>query len=441
MTKPTARRVAYQALTRIQRSKSFSNLMIDPLLEESGLKGQDRDFAAQLFWGVLETRVTLDFVLKRYCNRPLDRLDRSVLTVLRMGLYELYYLNTSDFAAVNEAVSLIKSVGKRSAAGFINAVLRQFVRDHKEISFPDQKTDLAGFLSIRYACPKPLTSHLLADYGAQMTEAFLSSQLGKPPLTVRVNTTKTTDDALISRLSEEGVTAKPQPLSHCLILHGKRVFATASFEQGLFHVQDAASQLCAQVAVSFAPKTVLDVCAAPGGKAFTIAQQTGAQVIACDLHTSRVRLIEEGARRLGLSGIQTIASDARTLCLRQQVDLVLCDVPCSGFGVIRRKPEIKEKSPKEVAGLPRVQFEIVTACARHLRPGGILLYATCTLNRAENERVVERFLEENRSFVPQPLPKWVQQFAPSATFCATLFPMVLNCDGFFLAALRKERER
>lgn len=441
MTDQTARELALSALLKMDKQGAYSNLAFDGLLAQSSLSPRDRDLAARLFYGVLETKITLDYLIAGRSTMKFEKLSPDVRNILRLGLYQVLYLDLEDFAAVNESVNLVKARGKKSAAGFVNAILRGFIRDGKKIELPEDPDER---LCVAYSCPVWLVKSFAAEYGRKETEEILKSQLGRPPLTLRVNPLKTTAEQLCVQLEREGCRARPCPaLENCVEVQGGGTLTkTKAFEQGLFHTQDISSQLCARTVASFSPFSVLDVCAAPGGKTFTIAQELGGEAIvtACDLHQKRVGLIEQGARRLGLSCVTAVQSDAsKPNQSFGQFDAVLCDVPCSGFGVIRRKPEIKYKPQESLAGLPAIQENILQVSSAYVKAGGVLVYSTCTLAKRENEAVVDAFLQNNPDFAPASLPDFIQKYDPNADFRITFLPEMLNSDGFFLAVLQKMR--
>lgn len=437
MVLKNARAVVYDALFRLEKDRSYSNLILDASLKKSALSGQDKGFASRLFYGVIERKLTLDYIVSCYSRQPLERLHLGVRVVLWMGLYQLLYLDTPDSAAVNESVKLVSSI-KPGAKGFVNAVLRQFIRDGKAISYPDEPLRR---LSIQYSCPEWLVEQYQRDYGAKRMKGILESSLLPPPITLRVNPLKSSGEELAVRLMEEGIETLPvSGMPYCLAVVKGNPVESRAFTEGLFHVQDIASQLCAFVAASSSPKRLFDLCAAPGGKSFTIAEEIslqGGTVFSFDLHPQRVRLIENGAKRLGLTGVvsASVADASVYFAELGQADCVLCDVPCSGLGVIRRKPEIKYKPMADLKNLPLIQLNILENASNYVVPGGVLVYSTCSLSKLENEQVVETFLKKNPSFVPELLPEL--PFLEQRGFQATFFPVPDGPDGFYLALMKR----
>lgn len=441
MENDNMRKFVLQALFRVNQKGAYSNLALDSIIKKHKLTGRDKDFVTRLFLGVLERRLTLDYVLEMYSNRPLSKLSPTVLDAMRMGLYELVFMNTDHFAAVYETTELVKRSRNAKAAGLVNAVLRAFLRAGGKICWPQREENTVKYFSVCYSCPCWLVESLIADYGEEHAERFLKHQFGSPPLTVRVNTRKTSDAALLDLFKEENINAQPTPLPHCIDIKSGNPIGTKMFEEGLFHVQDAASQLCSLAAAALAKDTILDMCAAPGGKTFTMAQKDGVYVTSCDLYPSRVKMLQQGAERLGLlSNVCIHLQDAlQNTGDSQQYSLVLCDAPCSGLGVIRRKPEIKYKQPETILSLPQTQKAFLDKAAERVQHNGILIYSTCTLRQAENLDVVQTFLDDHKEFCLQQLPEFVWEFCMNLSGTATLFPNRLNCDGFFFAALRKEK--
>ena len=445
MREKTARRTAWELLLKTEQDGAFSNLALDAALTKANLEQRDKSFVSALYYGVLERKITLDFVVSSYSDRPVNKISIDILCVLRLGLYQLLYMNTvPDSAAVNESVKLTENIGKKSAKGFVNAVLRHFIRDGKKISYPDREQKNVSFLSVYYSCPEWLVKQWLNDYGLSRTEQILSASLGRPPVTLRVNTIKISSAKLLQKLTLEGASVKPHPLiSECIIfLGGCSIEMLPSYREGFFFVQDIASQLCCKVLAPQNGESILDVCAAPGGKSFSCALMMNnmGKIISCDLYPKRTRLVEQGADRLGLSVIQTAVANAKEFHEAfTGADRVLCDVPCSGLGVIRRKPEIKYKAPEELKELPDIQYQILCNASIYVRSGGTLLYSTCSLSKQENEQVVLRFLNEHREFAAKPfsLPDSIAE--GYETGIATLFPQPDGSDGFFIALLQKQK--
>ena len=426
-------------LMKMDSSEAYSNLLLDHVFSESDLSERDKAFAAALFYGVLERRLTLDYIIEKNSKIPFAKLDPAAVVILRTGLYQLLYMDSvPESAAVNESVKLCKKLKCFSAQGFVNGMLRSFIRGGKKISYLGLEPEKR--LSVEYSCPQWLTEKLVREYGTDFAVRALKASVGKPPVYARVNTLKTTTEKLLAELSKHRIKAAAYPgLDNCIKLEKSGdIEKCAPFRQGLFHVQDISSQLCCLTLRPVVNETVLDVCAAPGGKSFTLAELMGnnGRLYSMDLHDMRVGLIEDGAARLGIKMITAMQNDASKFNGElPQADRVLCDVPCSGLGVIRRKPEIKFKSAEDFEGLPEIQYQILETSARYVKPGGTLVYSTCTLSRAENDEVAGRFAAAHPEFLPivQPVPYAGAAGEPMRTYC----PDENGGDGFFTASFRR----
>lgn len=426
-------------LMKMESSEAYSNLLLDHAFNEAELSDRDKAFAAALFYGVLERRLTLDHVIRTNSKIAFEKLDKAAVQILRTGLYQLLYMpSVPESAAVNESVKMCKKLKCFSAQGFVNGMLRSFIRSGKKISYlgisPEKR------LSVEYSCPEWLTEKFISEYGMDFAVRALKASVGKPPVYARVNSLRTTTDKVIAELAKHRIKAAPYPgLVNCIRLEkAGDIEKCAPFRQGLFHVQDISSQLCCLTLRPVVNETVLDVCAAPGGKSFTLAELMGnnGKLYSMDLHDMRVGLIEDGAARLGIKIITAMQNDASKFNgALPQADRVLCDVPCSGFGVIRRKPEIKYKPPEEFAGLPEIQYRILETSARYVKSGGTLVYSTCTLSRAENDDVADRFAASHPEFMPivQPVP-----LSAPGDYKRTYCPDENGGDGFFTASFRRK---
>lgn len=432
------RKFAVQLLDQTEQAGSYSNLLLDHALHQVEMEQKEKNLCTVLFYGVLTRRITLDAILKKYSKKPVAKLDPTVRNILHVGLYQLLYLNhIPDRAAVDESVKLTKQCRRASASGFVNAVLRSFLRDEKQIPLPKQKKQA---ISIQYAAPLWLVDLLLKQYGETETIAFLENALQPAPLTIRRNPLLATEEQLLEALQEHQIQKHPL-VPDAYFLKGGNLRNHPAFQKGWFHVQDAASQICCRAVGAKPEETVLDVCAAPGGKTCTIAEymQGTGQILAFELQPKRVPLITKAAERLHLPNVTAQQGDASVYNpALPQADRVLCDVPCSGVGVIRRKPEIRYKNPESFADLLVIQAAILETASRYVKVGGTLLYSTCTIRQEENADVVTAFLAKHSEFVPQPvLPEWGGKWAESMV---TLLPSDCNSDGFFLAKLQRVQE-
>lgn len=422
--------LAFKILSRIERDKAYSNLALDAVLKSN--EAVSAPFVCSLVYGVIERKITLDYILSSFLTQPLKKLKPQVLTILRMGVYQLKFMDkVPASAAVNESVKLAKQSGCSFASGLVNSVLRKAAEN--DVPYPETD-DIVYNLSIRYSCPEELVKHFLDDYGLENTERILMASVGAPPLVMRVNTLKTTAAELAENLKAEGISAeKLQDFPNALILkNAGAVNKNKYYKKGYFHIQDLASQICLEVLAPQPGDTVFDMCSSPGGKAFTMAEKMDnkGKIYAFDLYEHRVKLIEDGARRLGIEIIEGAVGDSSVFNeTLPEADRILCDVPCSGLGVIRRKPEIRYKNLQLFDKLCELQYNIISCAAKYLKRGGVLVYSTCSLNKAENQTVCDRFLEEH--------PDFSKAVLSESDGYLTLMPHINGTDGFFIAKFIK----
>lgn len=417
------RKLAVLALLKVEQDGAYSNLTLSNVfLENPELSSLDKAFLSNVFYGVLDRKITLDYYISQLISIPFKKIKPYTLCVLRSALYQIAYLDRiPDSAAVNEAVKLIKASKESYQSGFVNAVLRRFLRENISLPTGDSTEDM----SIFYSCPQWITGSFIKDYGAQTARQLLEASLKTPPVFLRVNTLKTSCDELITLLREQGIKANKTDFNDCIcVTNGLSIKGNALFEKGFFHIQDLSSQMCAALLECKPGETVLDLCAAPGGKSFTIAQHmknTG-KIVSCDLYEHRVNLINDGAKRLGINNIEALTINAENeLPYDSYFDAVLCDVPCSGLGIIRRKPDIKYNAAEDYKGLSEIQLNILRNAAGAVKKGGRLVYSTCTLRKAENRKLVDKFLKENSDFVLE------KDY--------TYMPHIDGTDGFYNALL------
>lgn len=435
----SARQTAFEILYKINRDASYSNLAVDSTLSECALNETDKGFVSALVYGVLERTFTVDYQLSLYLKQPVKKLKPQVRVLLQMGVYQLLFMDRIPHsAAVNETVSLAKSNGCSFASGMINAVLRNVSKNG--LLLPDEK-DISFYYSVKYSFPVELIKFWIKSYGEENAVGIMSACDGRPPLSVRVNTLKSDTDELTSIFRkkdinvDKGITEDSLNLGKC-----GSIEKSQAFKDGLFHVQDIASQLCAKALNPQENETVLDLCAAPGGKSFTLAQlmkNTG-RIIACDIHNHRLALIKSGAERLGITNIECVCNDASQFNGNiPPADRVLCDVPCSGLGIIRRKPEIRLKPLEQLKELPPLQLTILTNASRYVKKGGRLVYSTCALNPKENEGVCKKFLENNPDFNIITPDLFTENTFIRDGFI-TLMPHINGTDGFFIAVFERK---
>ncbi len=425
------RKTALTVLTRYERDGGYSNLVLDRELQKAELSLADRALASHLVFGVISRKITLDFYISELSTVAGSKIEPQVKNILRMGLYQLIYMNRiPPHAAVNESVNL--ATGR--AKGFVNALLRGYMRRSDGIKLPDDPIER---MSIEQSMPTELCERLIAEYGYDRALSIVASLNKTPPLTLRVNTLKTDRESLLDRFAQSEVEANPSALSESGIEVNAAVTALDGFGDGEFFVQDAASQLCCAALGVTSGQLFIDCCSAPGSKSFGAAMymKGKGRIVSCDLHENKLSLIESSAKRLGINIIETRAADARKPIdeFIGKADVVLCDVPCSGYGVIAKKPEIRFKALSDAEKLPEIQYAILENAARHVKSGGALVYSTCTLLSAENSAVVSRFVEAHPEFIPEGFSHAGREFLPQTQ----LLPDTDGCDGFFIAKFRK----
>lgn len=436
--KRSAREVALLTLSACEKQGAWSDGYLKKAIRDAGLDSRDAALCTRLCFGVLQNRRLLDYYIGKFSSVRPEKLEERVLQALRLGVYQMRFLTRiPPSAAVNESVNLARKYAKNPrAAGLVNGVLRSIGRAGEELTLPEDP-------AVRYSHPDWLAEQFTALLGPEGAEALMAADNGEPPITAQVNTCRTTVAALTTALTEQGVKAEPHPwLPDCLLLSDTgNLEALPAFREGLFYIQDPAARLAVLAAGAAPGMEVLDACAAPGGKSFAAAIAMGdrGHIVSCDIHSHKKALIQAGAARLGLSSITAETMDGK-VCKEEfldRFDLVIADVPCSGLGIIRKKPDIRYKNPKPLAHLPAVQSAILDNVSRYVKPGGILLYATCTLLERENGAVVSAFLDRHSDFTCEAfqLPEPIGLVEAGQI---TLWPHLHGTDGFYFARLRRK---
>ncbi|WP_421384523.1 16S rRNA (cytosine(967)-C(5))-methyltransferase RsmB [Bacillus salacetis] len=440
--KKTVREAALDVLESVEKNQSYSNLLLNHAIEKYGIKGPDTGLLTELTYGTIQRRMTLDFYLAPFINKKIESWVRQLL---RLSLYQMIYLDKiPDRAVLFEAVEIGKRRGHKGIASMVNGILRSIQR--KGVPSIDTIEDPVERLAIETSHPHWLVKRWTEQFGIEKTREMCETNITAPLQTARVNTLRTSLDELMAALSEEGLSVQKSKIVPNAIVSLKGNLAkTNAFKEGLMTIQDESSMLVGHSLDVQAGFTVLDSCAAPGGKTTHIAELMGGEgkVFALDLHKHKIKLINENASRLGLGNIESKAHDSRTageLFEPESFDRILVDAPCSGLGVLRRKPDIKyTKSESDLGSLQNIQLQILKAVSPLLKKGGLLVYSTCTVDREENQGTVKEFLKENTNFQPYELnhlPETVQPFTDGHML--QVFPQDFGGDGFFISCFKKD---
>ncbi len=448
------RETAFQVIYKVLEEEEHSHVVLrQALLAEQDAEKRDRAFVTRLVEGTLERLLTLDYILNQVSKTPVKKMKPVVRTILRMSVYQLLFMDSvPDSAVCNEAVKMVKAKGLQGLSGFVNGVLRNVARSKdkwfSEEIYPDKKRDGAKYLTFRYSLPEWLCSYFVKEYGLEKAEKIAEGSLRNPKTTIRCNTNKIEKEELAKRLTaqgflvEEGVYAKD-----ALYLSGYDALEKIpEFANGFFQIQDESSMLVAELAGLKKNDVVLDVCSAPGGKAIHAANLLetlgGGTVIARDLTEKKTKLIKENKERLQVNNLTIQEADATSLdeTMIEKADVVIADLPCSGIGIMAKKPEIRYRMTAEnQRELIKLQKEMLAVVHRYVKPGGILMYSTCTVNKEENEEQAKEICKKygfipalDEADVPAALMEDVQEGG-----WLQLLPGIHACDGFFIARLKK----
>ena len=425
------RKLALDTLSKCESAAQYSNLALDSKIKKFNITGEDRSLFTVLVYGTIEHKLTLDYYIDALSSIPSDKIEPATRNILRLGLFQIIFMRTADHAAVNETVSL----APQRSRGYVNAILRNFLRRREEIALPDDKESL---MSVKYSFPKETCRKFIDAFGSDETEKLLSAMNEPPKMTLRVNTLRISRDALLEKLSAAGIGAQSTEISP----FGIRLTENIPYSEleamagGEFFIQDEASQISTAVLDPHSGDRVIDMCSCPGSKAFgaAIAMENKGELFAFDLSKSKLPLINSGAKRLGIDVIRADVHDGREFIpqLEGTADRIICDVPCSGFGVIAKKPEIRYKDIKSAASLPDIQYDILCNAARYLKKKGVMVYSTCTILPEENEENIRRFLSSHPHLMAVPFT--VGPLSAESGMI-TLLPHVHGTDGFFICKL------
>ena len=413
-----ARERALRVLYDIEYNGAYSNLALKTALGECDAR--DRALVTALVYGVTDKRLTLDYIITRHSKLKLKKISKYIRIILRMGIYQLKFADKIPAsAAVNESVKLAKRYGHASSAGFVNGVLRSVERS--EIEYPKDKTE---YLSVKYSFPTELCKEWTERFGYEFTKKLMTAYSKPAPLTLRPNRLKTTPEKLLARLQENGV--QSEITDGYITSAGFDIARDDLYKNGFYTVQDAAAMKASEILAPKSGETVIDMCAAPGGKTTHMAEimENKGKIFAFDIYEHKLDLIRKNAERLGVTIIETDLRDGREFDAKyaEIADKILCDAPCSGLGIIRRKPEIKYGYDAD-NDLPETQRAILNNAARYLKTGGEIVYSTCTVEKRENEDVTGRFLRDNAGF--------------EKLYEKTFYPHIDGTDGFYICKMRK----
>lgn len=441
--------IVLKILDAIEFEGIFVHDAIENHTNDDTLTKQDRSFIKRIVFGVIEHRIYLDYVIDKFSKIKVNKMKPAIRHIMRLSVYQMLYMDSvPDSAVCNEAVKLVKKRNMYQLTGFVNGVLRSIMRGHDDIKLPDKASDIVSYLSVKYSFDKAMVAYLLESYSKKNVEKFLKVSNEEAPLTIRVNLSKTTPEQLKNTLKNEGVTVTSAKwLDYAMHIDDyDSLTSLESFNDGQFTVQDESSMLVGEVAHGDAVKcsdgqvVVLDICSAPGGKALHMADVLGdkGHVKAFDVSDYKLGLIKENVNRLGVSNIEVAQGDGTVLndTLVRMGDIVIADVPCSGLGIIRKKPDIKwHTGPDKIHELVQIQREILSNVKNYVKPGGTLVYSTCTITKEENEQNVDWFLSENSDFE---LVKLSGSYVNDQNGMVTLMPISNGPDGFYIAKLRRK---
>lgn len=433
------------ALTRLEEEEDFAAEILDSFLQEAELSELDRGLFTELFYGTVRMKKNLDFVLGLFSRRPLERIETPILNALRIGVYQILYLNRIPISAsVNESVKIARFFGHQGTANFVNGILRNVDRRRDKIVYPDIKKDPVGHISAKYSFPEWMVKLWLNWWGKEETIAFCKASNEPPVTALRVNTLRTSVTEVAAHFREQGAVVQPGQFAPDVleVRPGHMVVNDPWLQAGAYYIQDESSALVGHAVGPNPGELVYDLCSAPGGKTTHLAQlmENQGSILAFDNHPLRLKKVDENAERLGISIIQTQLGDSTEYYPHlPAADRVLVDAPCSGLGTLRHRPDIRwRKKPEEIDKLTSLQRQILRTAAQYVKLGGLLVYSTCTVTKQENQAVVEWFLKEHQCFSANPLPKWFPYNHSDPEYYRQIVPHYHGIDGFFVASMRKD---
>lgn len=417
-----SREIAMKVLYEIEYEGAYSNMALKNALRHGEISHRDKAFITHLVYGVTDKKLTLDYIISKFSKIKLKKISKYILIILRMGVYQIKFMDkVPESAAVNECVKLARRYGHGASAGFVNGMLRNVVRS--DIEYPKDKIE---YMSVKYSVPLWLCKKWINDFGYEFTNELLKSFEQSARVCVRPNTLKITEQELSDKLNDEG--NKAEVKNNLVYIEGFDIGNDELYKKGYYTVQDEAAYTAGKVLAPKSGETVIDMCAAPGGKTTHLAEImcNKGEIFAFDIHEHKIAIIQKNAERLGISIIKTEISDGSVFNKKyaEKADKILCDVPCSGLGIIRRKPEIKWNR-NEDDDFHSLQEQILLNASKYLKKGGELVYSTCTINKEENEEVTSGFLKENSNF--------------EKLYEKTFYPHIDNTDGFYICKIKRIR--
>lgn len=441
------RKCAFHLLQKIYKNDAYVNLVLSDFLKREKLKEQDRKFITQLIYGIIRYNITLEFIISKYLTKPLKKLDADILIILKMGIFQIKYMDSvPDSAACDESVKLAKELKGKTKAGFVNALLRNFIRNPEKGELP--KGNKAKDLAIRYSHPLWMVKKFIKEFGSEQATKLLEFNNEIPKLTMRINTLKTTKEEMANELQNLGIDYEfSKKIPECVMLENHPPLNKLDFlQKGKCQIQEFSSMLVSYILDPQKGDTVLDLCAAPGGKTTHLAEKMGnaGEILACDIHPHKINLIRENAHRLGIKIIKAREFNGKYIGynFKNHFDKILVDAPCSGLGVLRKKVDSRlRKKEEDLKKLPPLQLEILNSASKSLKIGGTLVYSTCTILQEENEKIIKKFLLLNDNFVLEDAHPYLpfKLKHKQGEKMIKIIPYEKKTDGFFIARLKKIR--
>lgn len=444
-----AREIALKILYKVETEKAYSNIAINKAFNNIRLSNLDRSFVTELVYGTLENQIFIDYIIQEFVKLKLMKINTWTLCILRLGIYQIFFLDrVPDFAAVNESVILSKIYCKKNS-GFVNGVLRNIIRNKDKITLPDKEKEFEKFLSVKYSHPIWMVTRFLQYFPREFTEKLLESNNKTPELYVRVNTLKTTREKVIKLLNNMNIKVVINTyIPEALIIEAafSDIEKLDLYKNGLIYIQDLGSMLVSRILDPNEGDFVIDICSAPGGKTTHMAElmDNKGKILARDIYDHKINLVRKNAKRLGVNIITSEKFNGQQLDkkLIETADKVLIDAPCSGLGIIRRKPEIKySKNTHDLKSLNRIQSQILSNASKYVKKGGELVYSTCTIDPNENHKIIKDFLKLNPMYELVDINTLYRAIIPGEhkTNMIQLFPHIHGTDGFFIAKLTKKQ--